>query len=194
MSTWRKAMTYLGLGPEDEYDDYAAGPDDRVQSPTLEPPARPQPPQRPTGTVRPRPPAPDAGGRSAVLSTPPDSTGDVRPLPPPPASVPEDPSKPRVRAVPRRQSSAPVVVEPRTFNQAQEVADVFKGGRAVAMDLGDADRDLARRLIDFSAGLCYGLGGHMEKLSGSTYLVIPTSVEVSAEERARLTRRTDDER
>lgn len=190
MSTWRKAMTYLGLGPEDEYDDYASGPDGGAPPAYIEPPARPQPPARPTGTVRPRPTA-----EGPVLSSPPDSAGDVRPLPPPPASaapVREDLSKPRVRAVPRRQSSAPVTIVPTSFNMAKDVADAFKGGRAVAMDLGDADRDLARRLIDFASGLCYGLGGNMEKFAGSVYLVVPSTVEVSADERARLSRRSDD--
>lgn len=183
MSTWRKAMTYLGLGPEDEYDDYASGPDDRQPAPMMEPPSRPQPPQRPTGTVRPRAAGP-------VLSSPPDSSGDVRPLPPPP-SPPEDLSKPRVRAVPRRQSASPVLVVPSSFNQAQEVGDVFKGGRAVAMDLSDIDRDLARRLIDFSAGLCYALGGNMDRVAPNVYLVVPQSVDVSAEDRTRLARRSD---
>ena len=189
MSTWRKAMTYLGLGPEDEYDDYAAGPDERQFPPTLEPPARPQPPVRPTGTVRPQPPA-----SGPVLSTPPDPTGAVRPLPPPPASAAiDDLSKPRVRAAPRRQSASPVLVVPSTFNQAQEVGDAFKSGRAVAMDIGDADRDLARRLIDFSAGLCYALGGNMDRVSPNVYLVVPQSVEVSAEDRARLARHSVDD-
>lgn len=195
MSTWRKAMTYLGLGPEDEYDDYAAGPDDRSGAGAAEQPAPPRSPSRPTGTVRPRPAA--GSGTSVPL----EGSGDVRPLPPPPASaqtptqagvVREDPSKPRVRAVPRRQSSTPVLVAPTSFNSAQEVADAFKTGRAVAMDLSDVDRELARRLIDFSAGLCYGLGGNMEKVVGSVYLVVPSTVEVTAEDRARLARRSDD--
>ena len=185
MSTWRKAMTYLGLGPEDEYDEYAAGPDDRPSPPVVES-ARPSRPTRPTGTVRAHSPA-----GSPVLSTPPGPSGDVRPLPPPPSTVRDDPSRPRVRPVPRRQSAPPVVVVPVTFNQAQEVGDAFKNGRAVAMDIADADRDLARRLIDFSAGLCYGLGGNMERVSSSVYLVVPESVDVSADERARLARLHD---
>ena len=188
MSTWRKAMTYLGLGPEEEYDEYASGPDER--NTFVEPPARPQPPTRPTGTVRARP----AGG-GAILSSPPDSTGDVRPLPPPPrasqSSIDES-SKVRVRPVPRRQRQEPIVIVPTTFNQAQEVGDAFKNGRAVAMDIDDVDRDLARRLIDFSAGLCYGLGGNMERISSSVYLVVPDSAEVTADERARLARRHED--
>lgn len=72
------------------------------------------------------------------------------------------------------------------FNQAQDVADTFKAGKAVAMDLSDADRDLSRRLIDFSSGLCYGIGGSMERVSATVYLILPVGVEVPAEERSRL--------
>lgn len=179
---WRKAMVYLGLGPDDEYDDYGASPDERPQLPEQQQPVRQQP--RPTGTVRPRPPAP-------VTPTPqPDSfdSPTVRPVP-----VGDDPSSSRVRAVPRRPNVRPQLVAPTSFNQAQDVADNFKAGKAVAMDLIDADRDLSRRLIDFSSGLCYGLGGHMEKLAGSIYLVTPLGVEVPAEERERLATRTADD-
>lgn len=190
-SMWRKAMVYLGLGPDDEYDDYAAVPDDRPLPPPPVQAPRQQP--RSTGTVRPRPPAPSA----PVLSTAPE-TGDVsavRPVAPPPSARvagAEDASKPRVRAVPRRQSVRPQLVVPTSFNQAQDVADNFKAGKAVAMDLYDADRDLSRRLIDFSSGLCYGLGGNMEKVAASVYLIVPAGVEVPADERARLADRSDD--
>ena len=192
-SMWRNAMVYLGLGPDDEYDDYAASPDDRPLPP---PPSRVvRQPARPTGTVRPRPPA-SAG---AVLSTPPENgeASEVRPVPAPSAPSAnrgfEDASKPRVRAVPRRQSVRPHLVTPRSFNQAQDIADNFKAGNAVAMDLYDADRDLSRRLIDFSSGLCYGLGGNMEKVAASVYLILPVGVEVPAEERALLTDRSNDQ-
>jgi cell division inhibitor SepF len=47
-------------------------------------------------------------------------------------------------------------------------------------------RDLSRRLIDFASGLCYGIGGQMEKVANSVYLLTPSNVEVSAEERRRL--------
>lgn len=194
-SMWRKAMVYLGLGPDDEYDDYAAMPDDRPLPPPPAQQARPQQQSRPTGTVRPRPPA-SAG---PVLSTAPE-TGEVsavRPVAAPPAgtrsSAMEDASKPRVRAVPRRQSVRPELVVPTSFNQAQDIADNFKAGKAVAMDLYDADRDLSRRLIDFSSGLCYGLGGNMEKVAASVYLIVPVGVEVSADERAQLADRSDED-
>ena len=192
-SMWRNAMVYLGLGPDDEYDDYAASPDDRPLSPPPSQVVRQT--ARPSGTVRPRPPA-SAG---VVLSTPPETSevSGVRPVPA--SSAPsanrgfEDASKPRVRAVPRRQSVRPHLVTPTSFNQAQDIADNFKAGNAVAMDLYDADRDLSRRLIDFSSGLCYGLGGNMEKVAASVYLILPVGVEVPAEERALLTDRSNDQ-
>lgn len=98
----------------------------------------------------------------------------------------DDSPKPRVRAVPRTPQVKPHLVVPSSFNQAQEVADKFKGGQPVVLDLAGADRDLSRRLIDFSSGLCYGLGGHMEKVANHVYLLTPQGVEVPADERRRL--------
>ena len=105
--------------------------------------------------------------------------------------VPGDESpKPRVRAVPRTPQKAPHVVEPTSFNQAQEVADKFKANQPVAMDLLDVDRELSRRLIDFSSGLCYGLGGNMEKVANHIYLLTPSGVEVTPDERRKLADRS----
>jgi cell division inhibitor SepF len=197
-NSWRKAMTYLGLGPDEEYEDYDAGYDEppaREQpAPRQAPPPRQAPAQRPVPAQdpgrpagRPRP----APGRSAAppptnpFSTSPPDGGEppsVRTLPAPG----DDSPKPRVRAVPRTPQAKPHLVTPASFNQAQEVADRFKASQPVALDLGDADRDLSRRLIDFCSGLCYGLGGHMEKVAGQLYLLTPAGVEVAPEERRRL--------
>ncbi len=54
------------------------------------------------------------------------------------------------------------------------------------MNLQGVDRDLARRLIDFSSGMCYALGGNMERVTPGVYLLTPSGVEVSGEERRRL--------
>ena len=75
----------------------------------------------------------------------------------------------------------------------QEVADKFKANQPVAMDLLDVDRELSRRLIDFSSGLCYGLGGKMEKVANHVYLLTPSGVEVTAEELRKLADRTADD-
>ena len=54
------------------------------------------------------------------------------------------------------------------------------------MNLQHSSRDVARRLIDFSSGLCYGLDGRMERVADHVYLLTPSNVEVSAEERRRM--------
>jgi cell division inhibitor SepF len=186
-SMWRKAMLYLGLGPDDEYDDYDAL-DDGVAAPQPPRPAPREPASvspRPTATVtRPRPPSPVA---PPPAPEPVESSG-VRPLPSPSG---ETAPKPRtvVRPVPATPSAKPFVVAPTMFNQAQDVADRFKASQPVIVNLQGVDRDLSRRLLDFAAGLCYALGGQMEKVADQVFLLTPSNVEVSPEERRRLQER-----
>ena len=89
-----------------------------------------------------------------------------------------------VRPIPASASAKPHVVAPVSFNEAQEIADKYKGNVPVIVNLQSADRDLSRRLIDFASGLCYGLGGAMERVAHQVYLLTPSNVEVSAEDRA----------
>ena len=56
----------------------------------------------------------------------------------------------------------------------------------VIVNLQNVDRDLSRRIIDFASGLCYGIGGQMERVAHQVFLLTPSNVEVSAEERRRL--------
>ena len=63
------------------------------------------------------------------------------------------------------------------------VADLFREPSPVIVNMQNAERDLARRLIDFSSGLCYGLGGQMEKVAKDVYLLTPTELEVATEDR-----------
>jgi cell division inhibitor SepF len=78
------------------------------------------------------------------------------------------------------------LVTPRTFNDAQEVADNFKRSIPVIMNLQTAETDLSRRLIDFASGMTYALDGGMQKIAEKTFLLTPRNVEVSAEQQARL--------
>ena len=76
--------------------------------------------------------------------------------------------------------------EPKRFNEAREVADHFKEGTAVIMNLQSTEDAIARRLVDFASGLVYGLDGKIELVANRVYLLTPADVEVSAEERERL--------
>jgi len=59
-------------------------------------------------------------------------------------------------------------------------------GTPVILNLQGVERDLSRRLVDFASGLCYGLRGQMERVTNQVYLLTPSDVEVSAEDRRRL--------
>ena len=187
MTLWKRAMDYLGLGPEDPYDDYDMPQD---MDPRGVRPGRPAPQQWEPEPNRGRP---RGGGWDEDANVRPTSSRvgprDLEPVPPrrPAPMDAGDPSGLTVR-LPNRgsvpQSAArgpqpapgePYTVKPRRFDQAQELADKFKEGQPVIMNLEGADREVSRRLIDFASGLCYGLSGTMEKVATGVYLLKPYS-------------------
>jgi cell division inhibitor SepF len=91
-----------------------------------------------------------------------------------------------VQAVPSVQVH---LVIPRSFNDAQQIADRFKDSMPVILNLQNADQELSKRLIDFTSGLTYALEGGMQRVADKVFLLTPRNVEVSAEERARLIER-----
>ena len=78
------------------------------------------------------------------------------------------------------------LVVPKSFNDAQQVADRFKDSIPVILNLQGIETDLSKRLIDFASGLTYALDGGMQRIAEKVFLLTPRNVEVSAEERARL--------
>jgi len=171
-------MDYLGLGPDDAYDDYDA-------SIAVERPAaraargggavrRPQarqiaddyedeidddyeeaPRVRPT-TVRAQPQRDD----SSVQLRPSGSStgGTVRKL--------------------TQTTAEPVAIRPTRYDQAKDIADLLRSGQPVAMNIGAADSEIARRLIDFASGMTYGIEGKMEKIAPGVFLLTPRGTRV----------------
>jgi cell division inhibitor SepF len=84
--------------------------------------------------------------------------------------------------VPQRQTK-PKVVAPSRFSDAQEIGDLVKANHPVIVNLQASERDLARRMIDFCSGLTYALSGTMEKVAEQVFLLTPSNVEVSPEDR-----------
>src|SRR5947208_16321692 len=78
------------------------------------------------------------------------------------------------------------LVIPKSFNDAQQIADQFKNAVPVIINLQGTDTELSKRLIDFASGLTYALEGGMQRIADKVFLLTPRNVEVSAEERARL--------
>jgi cell division inhibitor SepF len=78
------------------------------------------------------------------------------------------------------------LVVPKSFNDAQQVADRFKDSIPVILNLQGTETDLSKRLIDFASGLTYALDGGMQRIADKVFMLTPRNVEISAEERARL--------
>ena len=158
MSFWKRTMDYLGLGPDDAYDDYDV--EDEYE-PAVRTRRSPDPDVRSSRGHR-----EETGAEGVVRTLPNRPTFPSRDFDPSLARQAErerDESaataRPRASAAGARGGTEPVTVRPRRFDQAQEVADKFKEGQPVIMNLEGSDREVARRLIDFASGLCYGLDG-----------------------------------
>jgi cell division inhibitor SepF len=78
------------------------------------------------------------------------------------------------------------LVIPKSFNDAQQVADKFKQSIPVVLNLQSTDNDLAKRLIDFASGLTYALDGGMQRIAHKVFMLTPRNVQISAEEKAEL--------
>jgi cell division inhibitor SepF len=100
-----------------------------------------------------------------------------------------DVSRARLEAVQDPNAVRVHLVLPRSFNDAQQIADRFKQSIPVILNLQNADAELSKRLIDFASGLTYALNGGMQRVADKVFLLTPRNVEVSAEQRAQLLER-----
>jgi len=176
MAFFKKAMNYLGLGPDDAYDEYDMPPE---AAPGRGPRSSYGPESIDSGTVR-TVPAGAAAARPQGART---STTE----PDQPSVTVRARSGSAVRTMPAGSAPPrPYTVRPTRFDHAQEVADNFKEGVPVIVNLQDVNKDLLRRIIDFCAGLTYGLDGSMDKVGNGMYLLTPANVSVSPEERRRM--------
>ena len=165
MSVLRKAAVYLGLYDDEHGDDVYEyeEPVNEAERPVARPVARQSPDSqsgvrqiRDTGHVD----APSGVRVTAGTA----QLGAVRTVAPPKVHV----------------------VDPKSFNDAQEVGDRLKTGTPVILNLEGSDKELQRRLIDFSSGLCYAIGGTMSKAADHVFLLTPPNVEVTDDEKERL--------
>jgi len=161
--TWHRALVYFGLAEDPDYVDDGYEPEtgghDVYSSPTR------------TATVS------RIGDRRRAR----DEIDDI--------FADEEPSRGGRSLRPVGNGGADVrvhLVTPRSFNDAQEIADRFKQGVPVILNLQTTEGELAKRLIDFASGLTYALDGGMQKVADKTFMLTPRNVEVSAEEQARL--------
>jgi len=78
-----------------------------------------------------------------------------------------------------QKSSKVVLVEPRIYAEAQDIADQLKNRRAVVVNLQRIDREQAKRIVDFLSGTVYAVGGDIQKIGTDIFLCTPDNIEVS---------------
>jgi cell division inhibitor SepF len=80
-------------------------------------------------------------------------------------------------------------LHPRTYNEARTIGEHFREGTPVIMNLTEMVDSDARRLVDFAAGLIFGLRGSIDKVTNKVFLLSPANIEVTAEDKARIAER-----
>ncbi len=188
--SWHRALVYFGLAEERAYVDEYEVERQRHQEAEL---AR----ERERERTRQAPPEPEAEMEDRYRERP-----NVRRLAP--RRRPRDDfddifadDEPRaggrpttvLRPVERARNGGDVrvhLVIPKSFNDAQQVADKFKQSIPVVLNLQATDNDLAKRLIDFASGLTYALDGGMQRIAHKVFMLTPRNVQISAEEKAEL--------
>ncbi len=100
------------------------------------------------------------------------------------AEQPIDPVPPRQVELARI-----TTLHPRTYNEARTIGEHFREGTPVIMNLTEMVDSDARRLVDFAAGLIFGLRGSIDKVTNKVFLLSPANVEVTAEDKARIAER-----
>lgn len=158
-STMRKMAVYLGLvEDQDRYGEYDDY-DDEPGAATEE--------RRPTRTV------------SAVRDDAVTANGSHRVT-----------QRSMVATAPRSMSPSELsritTLHPRTYNEARTIGEHFRDGTPVIMNLTEMDDSDAKRLVDFAAGLIFGLHGSIERVTQKVFLLSPANVTVTAEDKARI--------
>ena len=80
-------------------------------------------------------------------------------------------------------------LHPRTYNEARTIGEHFREGTPVIMNLTEMVDSDAKRLVDFAAGLIFGLRGSIERVTNKVFLLSPANIEVTAEDKARIAER-----
>ena len=172
---WNRTLVYFGIAEEEDWDEDGYLTDEELQRVYAERPNVRRLPHR--------------RGRREEFDdwTDPESAASAR------TSILRPPAEPRrlrgVESVPVPSAVRVHLVVPRSFNDAQQIADRFKEGMPVILNLQGSDQELAKRLIDFGSGLTYAMDGGMQRVADKVFLLTPRNVEVSAEERARMLER-----
>ncbi|WP_330176268.1 cell division protein SepF [Streptomyces sp. NBC_01498] len=191
----RKMAVYLGLVEDDGYDGRGFDPDDDFE-PEPEPerehrrhqPAHQVERDEPVRVVQP-PPQRERERQPVSASA---ENGRPARIAPVASITPERPSLEKnapvimPKVVSEREPYRITTLHPRTYNEARTIGEHFREGTPVIMNLTEMDDTDAKRLVDFAAGLVFGLHGSIERVTQKVFLLSPANVDVTAEDKARI--------
>jgi cell division inhibitor SepF len=103
-----------------------------------------------------------------------------------PTPVPVTPPPARATRTASSGASRITTLHPRTYNDARAIGESFRDGTPVIMNLSEMDDGDAKRIVDFAAGLVFGLRGTIERVTQKVFLLSPVNVVVTAEEKERM--------
>ncbi|MEU7922695.1 cell division protein SepF [Micromonospora zamorensis] len=93
----------------------------------------------------------------------------------------------RERALPEEEQRYQITtLHPTTYREARTIGEHFRDGVPVIINLTEMDEADARRLVDFAAGLAFGLRGTIERVTNRVFLLSPANVQVTAEDKAKI--------
>ena len=104
----------------------------------------------------------------------------------PVAVTPEPEAKPEPKPESKPKGYRITTVHPASYNEARTIGERFRDGMPVIMNLTEMDDADAKRLVDFAAGLSFGLRGSIERVTAKVFLLSPRNVDVTAEDKARI--------
>jgi cell division inhibitor SepF len=177
---------YLGLVEDDGYDGPGFDPDDE-----FEPEPEPERPRRPHQSHQShqshQPTQQDEPAR--IVHAPAPREPRIAPV----ASITQERHSLEKNAavimpkvVSEREPYRITTLHPRTYNEARTIGEHFREGTPVIMNLTEMDDTDAKRLVDFAAGLVFGLHGSIERVTQKVFLLSPANVDVTAEDKARI--------
>jgi cell division inhibitor SepF len=91
-----------------------------------------------------------------------------------------------IRDEPAQATYQITALHPRTYNEARTIGEHFRASTPVIMNLSDMDDADAKRLVDFAAGLTFGLHGRIERVTAKVFLLSPQNVTVTASDKAKI--------
>ncbi|MCX5407829.1 cell division protein SepF [Streptomyces sp. NBC_00335] len=192
----RKMAVYLGLVEDDRYDNPGYDPDDEFE-PEPEPersrerdrrqqPVSHQTPVSDEPVRVAQPPAPREPISMPVENGRPARIAPVASITPERSNLEKNAPVIMPKVVSEREPYRITTLHPRTYNEARTIGEHFREGTPVIMNLTEMDDTDAKRLVDFAAGLVFGLHGSIERVTQKVFLLSPANVDVTAEDKARI--------